>query len=321
MTDKYRDRRGPGPLGTAANSPIIDKGTLARTQHRPPGAQSRAPSLPAWQIALKRTEYLTYARAVSYGMQAKSEGEGGFAKVKEELRKLGVGGHDAKPTRVQSVLGGAFLRMYLDGKVDPATVAQAGEEIGQSAEFKRLSVELNQHMQATIDRLHVRTIDPAKLAKMADKHLKSVKAKSGIAFRVTLNAVIGGVTDVAVKSAVYLGDVSGSKEAGGRYRVDITFYDVYDFENKRSGEYDRYRKELARCLLADEFEQFEKLYSQEAHHPFDDKMRKTKLDNAAVFASYMYALEKKRWTPGGLSWNVTVPAEVILVPATQQPHR
>lgn len=327
MTDKHKERRGPGPLGTSTNNPTVDHGTAARTRNRAPGpetdAQTHAHPPPGWQSELKKTEYLAYARSVSYAMQAKSTGESTWGEAKKALEEMkkraGIGGKVSKPDRVQSVLGGAFLRMYLDGKVDPSVTAEAGGEIGQSAEFKHLSEELNKHMQATIDRAKVHTIDPVKLAHMADLHLKSVKKSKGIAFRVTLNAVIGGVSDVAVKSTTYLGEGSTPKGPGGRYRVDITFFDVYDFENKRSGEYDSYRKELARHLAANDFEKFEDLYSREAHHPFDKKMHKTKLDNAAVFASYMYALEKKRWTPGGLAWDVTVPTEVILVPAAQHP--
>ena len=95
--------------------------------------------------------------------------------------------------------------------------------------------------------------------------------------------------------------------------VNITFSDTYDFENRRYGEYDHYRKELALYLGANDFEGFESVYSREAHHPFDKKMHKTHLDNAAVFASFMYALEQKRWTPGGMKWDVTVPTEITLV--------
>lgn len=35
MSDQHEGTRGGGPLGGATNAPIIDKGTLARTQHRP----------------------------------------------------------------------------------------------------------------------------------------------------------------------------------------------------------------------------------------------------------------------------------------------
>jgi hypothetical protein len=261
--------------------------------------------MPDWKVSLKKTEYLAYAKSVSYVMQAKSEGQGILARL------------DSKPERVQSILGGAFLRMYLDGEVDLDVVAQAREEIGQSTEFKRLSAELEVHLQTMIDRLKIHTIDQAKLAQMADKYLKSVKAKRGIAFRSTLNAVIGGVTDVVVKSATYLREVGTRSKPAYVYRFEITFYDVYDFKNKRRGEYDRYRKELAEFLLANDFENFEELYEREAHHPFDKKMHKTKLDLASVFASYMYALEKKGWTPGSLAWNVTVPTEVVLSAAVQ----
>jgi hypothetical protein len=306
-----KDKGGRGPLGIATNVPILDEGTLARTQHCPPGHHSDdASHLKALQIALKKTQYLAYAREISYLMQAKSAVEGAW----EEIKQLFSDDQDPNSARVQSFLGGAFLRMYLDGKVDPNIIAQAGQEIGQSTEFQNLSEKLKKHMQEKIDRLKVRKIDLPEFAKMADAYLKDVKAKSGIAFKRTLNPVIGGVTDVAVKSITYLGNVT-QKGLAGAYRIDITFYDVYDFANKRRGEYDRYRKELARYLLADDFEKFEKTYNLEIRYPidFDKKQQKTQLENSSVFASFMYALEKKGWTPGGLAWNVTVPAEVILV--------
>src|SRR5438309_745709 len=127
MSDQHQAKDGRGPHGTSTNTQVIDKGTLAKTQHRPPGPRPyRPPHSPpsSWQIALKKTEYLAYARSVSYVMQGKSAGEGALVEIKQEL---GIGGHGSKPSRIQTVLGGAFLRMYLDGKVEPSTTAEAGE--------------------------------------------------------------------------------------------------------------------------------------------------------------------------------------------------
>jgi hypothetical protein len=320
MSDRSRERRGPGPLGTSTNSPVIDRGTLAVTQHRGPGPVGiHHPGPSAWQIAVKKSEYLEYARRVSYLMQGKSAAESAANWIEGALRKVGVGSD--KLPRVQSYLGGAFLRMYLDGKKDPSIIADAGLEIAESPEFKRLSEELNKFLQAHVDQLKPAKIDPEKLRALADQHLKHIRATTGIAFRYTLNAVIGGVTGVAVQSVSHLNDVTTPNGTASKYRVSITFFDTYDFENRRHGEYDHFRKELTRYLIANDFDRFHSVYDREAHHPFDEKMHKTHLDNAAVFASFMYALEQKGWTPGGLKWDVTVPTEIILVlkPA-RHPH-
>ena len=92
------------------------------------------------------------------------------------------------------------------------------------------------------------------------------------------------------------------------FRVDVTFQDTYDFDNTRHGEYDKYRKKLARLLGANDFDGFENAYYREVQPA--DRWHKTKLDNAAIFASFMYALEMKGWTPGSLPWEVTVPMDV-----------
>jgi hypothetical protein len=77
--------------------------------------------------------------------------------------------------------------------------------------------------------------------------------------------------------------------------------DTYDFGNKRSGVYDEYRKQLANHLAKNEYEKFWTDFRSEA-----SGKGKTKLDEAAVFASFMYAIEKKGWTPGPLPWEVTI---------------
>jgi hypothetical protein len=260
---------------------------------------------------LKKFEYLNYARGVSYAMQGKSAAESTGSWMREQLERAGVGGK-SKPPRVQSFLGGAFLRMYLDGAADPVIISMAGNEIAASPEFKRLSGELNRFLQSSVDRSPQAAADTERLRVLADKHLKAIKTRSGIAFRYTLNAVIGGVTGVDVRAVTLVSESAARSGSSRQYRFDITFSDTYDFENQRYGEYDRYRKELARYLLRNDFERFWAVYSREAHHPLDKTIHRTHLDNAAVFASFMYALEQKKWTPGGLKWDVTVPAEITL---------
>jgi hypothetical protein len=118
------------------------------------------------------------------------------------------------------------------------------------------------------------------------------------------------VTGADVDSVRIASEKAGDKGIDRTYTIGITFYDVYDFENKRTGEYDVYRKKLAALLRADRFDDFEKAFGVETG--LVDGHRTTKLDDAAVFASFMYALEKKGWTPGGLAWKVTVPVDITL---------
>ena len=100
--------------------------------------------------------------------------------------------------------------------------------------------------------------------------------------------------------------VSGKLEI--TYELQVKISDVYDFQNKRTGEYARYRENLATLLRSDQYERFNVAYFGEAH-PIQ-RLRHIRLDLAATFASFMYALERKGWTPGGLAWEVTVPMSV-----------
>jgi hypothetical protein len=244
-------------------------------------------------------------------MQGKSSAQSVEKWFDEVLVDLGIDEEDSKPQRVQSFLGGAFLRMYLDGKVDPTVVEQAGEEIAASETFKNLTDKVTKHLQAAEDHSARKILSAPDIEVLAKQRLTRIRRKSGIAFRQSLNTVIGGVTRVDVTSAAHLADTETSDGTVGRYRIDVVFADAYDFENKRYGEYDRYRKKLARYLIANEFDKFEEAYYREAQ-PLEG-WHKTKLDSAGVFASFMYALEKRGWTPGPLVWDVTVPMEVSII--------
>ena len=74
--------------------------------------------------------------------------------------------------------------MYLDGRLDATVVASAGEEIAVSPEFARLSAELTHHLQGLADGHHLTASDVAKIRSAADAHVKAVKKRKGIAFRV-----------------------------------------------------------------------------------------------------------------------------------------
>jgi hypothetical protein len=85
-----------------------------------------APSFGAGLLAqVKKVQYLEHAWDVSYIMQGKSTLDSALDWF-DQFRN-GAGGQ--KPRRVQSFLGGAFLRMYLAHKVDsdsmPAPRARA----------------------------------------------------------------------------------------------------------------------------------------------------------------------------------------------------
>jgi hypothetical protein len=252
-----------------------------------------------------QTRALELARTTSYAMSGKSLAEASEREVEDVWHAI-TGSTGYKRARVQSVLGGAFLRMYLDGKVDPSVVTDAGEEIAASPEFARLAAALQGHLA------HQR-IDPAKaesqITSRADAYLRARLAHRGIAFRYELNAVIGGVSGVGATGAT-------AAPAGSvlRYTVTVEFSDSYDFKNRRSGAYERYRKHLAALLFAGMYPDFWEAYWREA----TGVRRTTSLDKAAIFASYMYAVEEKGWTPGPLPWRVAIPMRGS-VPLTGRP--
>ncbi len=124
----------------------------------------------------------------------------------------------------------------------------------------------------------------------------------GLAFRYELNAVIGGVGSVEVTKVDAI-----VHSAGGQtqvwYALHLTFHDTYDFDNTRSGVYDLYRKRLAKLLADGRYPDFWEAHGRETLGLGGT----TGLDAAALFASFMYAIEQVGWTPGPLPWQVTVP--------------
>jgi hypothetical protein len=243
---------------------------------------------------------LDHAWQVSWAMTGKSGGQAA-ARAARGAWAWATGDESYKPARVQSVLGGAYLRMYLAGQVDPATVSAAGEEMIASPEFAKLRSQLHAHL-AKLKPSADRATAEEQIRKSAQAYLDSRMKNGGLAFRYELNAVIGGVGDADVDKVEALVHTT---DAGPQvwYALHLRFEDKYDFDNARSGVYDAYRKKLAKLVADGKYPDFWEAYGREVI----GLGAKTGLDSAAIFASFMYAIEQAGWTPGPLPWQVTIP--------------
>lgn len=255
----------------------------------------------------KKESYLKYARSVSYGMEAKA--------AEQQLEHL-FGGKG----QVQSGLGGAMLRMYLDGKKDPDTIAQAGKEIGEDEQFYALVVkEVSDYLQAQVAHNKLQKSETDKMRLLGDQHLRAIKKHRGIELRKHLNPVIGGVGSIAVKSVTYVGEASTVKGTVRTYRANILIGDSYNFHGHRGGEQATLRTKLARYLKARDYDKFEATYNSEVSFGLGtgylpsphSGIKKTHLDDAGAFACFMYALEDNHWT-SPLHWDVVIPVDITL---------
>ncbi len=217
----------------------------------------------------------------------------------------GVFDDDYKPGRVQSYLGGAFLRMYLDHEIDQEVIDEAGKEVAVSKEWEALTDAVTAHLQQIANRTP-KPLDEEAVKQRAHRFLEGRLKRGQIQFRDTLNPVIGGAGGIEVTAAKHVSDGARSgRKVASTYELSVKVSDVYDFQNKRSGEYQRYRENLATLLRSNQYDRFNYEYLGEAQ-PIS-AFKRTNLDLAGTFASFMYALERKGWTPGGLAWDVTVP--------------
>ena len=242
---------------------------------------------------------LSHAYEVSWAMSGKSSGEAAMRAARGAYA-WATDDESYKPARVQSTLGGAYLRMYLAGKVDTATVSATGVEMGASPEFAKLTAGVHTALAALKPSADTATAQE-QIREAAQAYLDKRMKYGGLAFRYELNAVIGGVGAVEVTRV----DLLALPTASGMQRfyvLHLTFRDAYDFDNSRSGVYDAYRKKLAKLLADGRYPDFWEAYGRETIG-----LGYTGLDSAAIFASFMYALEKAGWTPGPLPWEVTVP--------------
>jgi hypothetical protein len=300
--DKHAAGAAPGPtctVGGSARGRV--PGPLCGSKQAANGHAVKDPT----EEQRKKSQYLAYAWTVSYLMDASSE--------EQSAEKL----LHVRPARVQSDLGGSFLRMYLKGQKDPKLIASAGKAVGADDQFHELVAGLNRFLQSQADQGRFSKDQTDKIRSIADAHLKALKkAKPGINLRQNLNTVIGGVGGIAVDGVTR--ETLGGAGPGVTYEVKIHISDTYHFNNHREGDQDRFRKLLSKLLSTRDFDKFEEAYNAEASlgvdslpHPFLSKKWK-RLDNAADFACFMYALEMNGWTPGGLDWDVVVPVEISL---------
>jgi hypothetical protein len=242
---------------------------------------------------------LSHAWEVSWAMTSKSSGEAAMRAARGAYA-WATDDKSYKPARVQSTLGGAYLRMYLAGKVDPDTVSAAGVEMGASPEFAKLTAGMHTALAGLKPSTDTATAQE-QIQDAAQAYLDRLMKDRGLAFRYELNAVIGGVGGVAV-TRVDLFPLPTAEGMQRFYVLHLSFRDAYDFENTRSGVYDVYRKKLAKLLADGRYQDFWEAYGRETIG-----LGYTGLDSAAIFAAFMYALEKAGWTPGRLPWEVTVP--------------
>ena len=303
--DKHASGCRPGPLCTVRGTGSGKKpGTAGQDAH---AAQTHS-GAPTASDAARKQFYLEYARSVSYAMEAKAKGQ------QLEHGLLG------KKGQVQSALGGAMLRMYLDGKKDPGIVTEAGEAIGEDEQFQALVVkEVNDYLQAQIAHGNLQKNQTDKVRLLADQHLKAVKNRRGIDLRKHLNAVIGGVGFISVEWAKQIREASTAKGTAVTYSVNIRIGDTYNFHGHRTGEQAMLRTKLAHLLAARDYAKFEATYNDEASFGLGSSYlplphfgsKRTHLDDAGVFACFMYALEDNHWTTP-LYWDVVVPVEITL---------
>jgi hypothetical protein len=202
-------------------------------------------------------------------------------------------------------------------------VAEAGKQIGDSEKFAKITELITGKVQANA-LTHKRELTTSEIARIHTDTLNQLMSTTeGFRFREELNPVVGGAKG-KVTSVAILGRKSQGTSTAVDYKVDIMVSDTYDFQNKRpEGEYTRFREYLARLLQNNDFDAFESAWHDEVV-PF--RTSKTKLDNAALFACFMYAIEKRGFTPAPLAWEVTVPMYgTLTVPGHQaaapQPHR
>lgn len=263
----------------------------------------------------KKAVYLEYARGISYAMQGKSTAQSLWRETRETFGKKG----EWEP----SALGGAYLRMYLDGKTDADVVAEGGKEIGADAQFQTQVVKvLTDYLQSQATHGRVGARPPERLRLLGDQHMKSILKHPGIALRKELNVIIGGVQSIAVESMTLMDEHSAGQGSVARYLVNIRIGDVYHFNNHREGEQDAFRKKLAGLLRMRDFDKFEAAYNAEATlglgggtympaMPHIFSSRATHLNDAAIFACFMYALEMNGWTHE-LPWDVMIPVQITL---------
>jgi hypothetical protein len=191
---------------------------------------------------VKRENYLMHSLFVSYIMQGKSAGESTI-RYYNDLRASLTDNRSYNQQKVQSFLGGKFLRMYLENKVDQGAVMAASKEIKNSPEFAKLNEELKSRLQT---KLASQKTSQADIKRVTEDFLRK-KLRRGFGFKTELNTVIGGATGLEVNT-VHINLSSTEGEVKMEYNIFIKISDTYDFNNRRSGEYEKFRQKLVLLL-------------------------------------------------------------------------
>jgi hypothetical protein len=278
-----------GPAGVTESLTMVDDGTLNRQETSRPGTV--AASVP-WDYNAFQTWALSESIIGADAIDAKAW----WGDYKDE-----------------SKLSGDFLRMYLKHKIDPATIAAAGDEIGASELWEVLGEDTETGIEEALKKTG-RIPTATELSGIARAHLQHVYKTQGIAFRGPLNPVIGGIEGIDVieptTTNVQGGPGPGKKKIS--YTLNVQIKDKYKFlGNRRSGgakgtiadqsDYDNQRQRWAQFLLKGEYG----TVFVEYHKAFYFGSKQTRTGYA--FASLMYAIEAAGMTPGPLEWSVTIP--------------
>jgi RHS repeat-associated protein len=195
---------------------------------------------------------LLHAWSVSYLMTGKSQTEKMSRNISEKVADYRNDTNYQKP-RVQSVLGGAFLRMYLKNEVDQNIINKVGEEIKNEPNYTKLERGVNSKINALGKKLLNSNTDSL-IESVVSKYFNREVSK-GLDFKHETNTVIGGVSGVEVKS-ISTEKIETDNGMQVNYTIDVTFKDEYDFKNKRYGVYENYRKGLASSLAKGDYCRF-----------------------------------------------------------------
>jgi hypothetical protein len=201
-------------------------------------------------------------------------------------------------------LAGKLLEQYLHGAPTAGLTVQLGREIQRSKLHAQLGKALTEAVQKQF-----------KNAALSQDQLKGFTRQFVAEYRARrpydstfhsddndLQVVIGGLHGIEV----------GQVEVGanGKFKIELIYVDVYDFDNMRGGTYDEIRKHWAELLRRKDFESFwaeyEEAWSSAPWHSYESAITGSRrLEKGLVVACFMYAIEKAGYTCGGIPWRAS----------------
>ena len=211
-----------------------------------------------------------------------------------------------------SHLTAPMLRMYLNGtSPDANLMQQVASEVEQSATFGRLAAVVRDAVDAEVWQKR-RLLSEFELEAEARRVVTGYRDPTTGRPMYFLNSdrglqgVIGGIHDLRVDRVAI---------AGADYTVYVVIADRYDFDNNQNvvdansdlGRYVEFRTRLAGYISAKKYREF--LYDYHRSLYLADPISRSR-----TFAAFMYAIEKAGYTPGGVSWEATVPVRGTMRP-------